>query len=81
MSYSKQDILMRDTAVSFYLMLGWSVFVPSTPSEVNGLMHGPWTKRFIHPNPPFTEDFARTRIKAEIKDWTEGVLSACKKSD
>lgn len=49
--------------------VGRSISVPSTPSEVNGLMDGPWTKRFIHPNPPFTEDFTSTRMD---KDWDKG---------
>lgn len=64
-------------AVCFYSMLAGAFFVPGTPCEVNGLMHGPWIRdlfTLIHLSlKPLQE-----RIKAEVQDGTEGALSICK---
>lgn len=46
-------------------------FVPGTPAEVNGLMHGPWMRdlfRLIH----LSLRTLQERIKAEVWDGAEG---------
>ena len=59
------------SGVCFYSTLCWSFFVPGTPAEVNGLMHGPWMRdlfRLIHLSLKTLQD----RIKAEVQDGAEG---------
>lgn len=61
-----------NTAVLLLFNVGQNISVPSTPSEVNGLMDGSWTRglfTLIHLSLRTLQE--QESIKAEIKDSEE----------